>query len=136
MTNKTLTLPVFLKKVQMTKKAVAEEAGVSVSTLDKASKEGISEDLMAKLARVAVRAIGPEETHKLTGLEVKRKGRPGVPIDKEALKTLKTVRKSMSLAKVGAALGCSPTKIYRMEHEKMGVNAKESKKLHALVAKL
>jgi DNA-binding XRE family transcriptional regulator len=136
MSAKTLNITTFLKRVDMTKKDVAEEIGCSVGTLTKAEKEGPTEELTMKLARVAVRVLGPEETQKLTGLEVKRKGRPGVPLDKDALKTLMTVREHLSLAKVGAALGCSPTKIYRMEHQLMGVNPKEVKKLHTIAAKL
>lgn len=136
MSNKHFTLAAFLKKVSMTKTALAEAAGVSRSTLDKADKDGVNDTLALKLARVAVRVIGPEETAKFTGLEVKRKGRPGVPINQEALSTLMKVREHYSLASVGAILECSPTKVYRMEHQKMGVNPTEFKKLQRTAAKL
>lgn len=136
MTTKTLTIASFLKRVDLSKAQLAEEVGVSVGTLTKADKDGISDTLLPKLARVAVRHIGPEETMKLTGLEVKRKGRPGVPVDPEALKVLGVVRTTYSLASVGALLGCSPTKIYRMEHKKMGINPTELKTLKHEATKL
>jgi DNA-binding XRE family transcriptional regulator len=139
MSNKHFTLAAFLKKVSMTKTALAEQAGVSRSTLAKADKDGVNDTLALKLALVAVRVIGPEETAKFTGLEVKRRGRPGrpgVPINKDALETLKKVREHYSLASVGAILECSPTKVYRMEHQKMGVNPTEFKKLQKTAAKL
>ena len=136
MTTKRLTLASFLQKVPINKTELAEDVGLSVSALNKATKEGIPDDLLIPMARMAVRLIGPEETRKLTGLEIKRKGRPGTPIDPEALKVLGQVREHYSLAGVGALLNCSPTKIYRMEHQKMGVNQTELKTLRSAAKKL
>jgi hypothetical protein len=136
MSVKHLTLATFLQRVPVTKTELAEDVGMSLTTLNKETKDGIPEGLLVKLAHVAVRHIGPEETKKLTGLEVKRKGRPGTPVDPEALKVLGQVREHYSLASVGTLLSCSPTKIYRMEHQKMGVNDRELKTLRTEAKKL